>query len=566
MTNNVPESIINFANTIKNLINAKANKTNGVSEITDSNSDDYSHIATMQSGATQQTINDSVNIELGKCIKQSQTSGLIKNDGTIDTSSKENISNKVSSWSGTVTNDHYPSEKLVKDSLDEKVDESFLENYIRIDELADYISLAHDDTTGELVLEFSNGKTFTYMSPGNYHNEIILYDDEDNVLSNKNIRKIDVNGNETTITTNINGVISYPSFRSLFFDGDNNYKKCRYDRRILKIHLDLTITYPPENSYHPSSEGYTSGEEYDPLENIANLNFNITGPDIEMPSQVTYSQFNNRYYEFSPLDLGEYTVSVTNANTVIDYDWYELDIDGSQVSTTVSLTEQNTNIVNANITLIYQPVNFIDEEDLLVDIPVQILWEDEENAYGTEPDNVNVRLLAEGVEVDSILIDASTRWSGFFPEQPLYYDGREINYTIQIDPVTMYSTPSIEGNVYGYVATLTVQTPTETFYVTKIWNDNNNINLARPNSIVMTLKDENQLSVGTVTLNDENSWSSSLAVPTFDRSSYAWTEQGVVAYVQESVTTQGENTIFTNLYQGRPDAPPGGKPPKTPKG
>lgn len=35
---------------------------------------------------------------------------------------KEDISNKVSSWSSTTNNTHYPSEKLVKDSLDGKVD------------------------------------------------------------------------------------------------------------------------------------------------------------------------------------------------------------------------------------------------------------------------------------------------------------------------------------------------------------------------------------------------------------------------------------------------------------
>lgn len=39
-----------------------------------------------------------------------------------DISGKENTSNKVSSWSSTTTDTHYPSEKLVKSSLDDKVD------------------------------------------------------------------------------------------------------------------------------------------------------------------------------------------------------------------------------------------------------------------------------------------------------------------------------------------------------------------------------------------------------------------------------------------------------------
>ena len=41
-----------------------------------------------------------------------------------DISGKEDTSNKVSSWSSTTTDTHYPSEKLVKDSLDEKADKA----------------------------------------------------------------------------------------------------------------------------------------------------------------------------------------------------------------------------------------------------------------------------------------------------------------------------------------------------------------------------------------------------------------------------------------------------------
>ena len=62
-------------------------------------------------------------------IEKSNTTGLLKNDGTVDTSAyitssaisgKEDTSNKVSSWSSTTNDTHYPTEKLVKDSLDSK--------------------------------------------------------------------------------------------------------------------------------------------------------------------------------------------------------------------------------------------------------------------------------------------------------------------------------------------------------------------------------------------------------------------------------------------------------------
>lgn len=45
--------------------------------------------------------------------------------GLQDISGKQDISDRVTSWSGTVSNSKYPSEKLVKDSLDNKIDKVY---------------------------------------------------------------------------------------------------------------------------------------------------------------------------------------------------------------------------------------------------------------------------------------------------------------------------------------------------------------------------------------------------------------------------------------------------------
>lgn len=75
-------------------------------------------------------------------VEKSSTSGLLKNDGTVDTSAyitsssitgKEDKTNKVSSWSSTTTNDHYPSEKLVKNSLDDKISKSSTSGLVKND-------------------------------------------------------------------------------------------------------------------------------------------------------------------------------------------------------------------------------------------------------------------------------------------------------------------------------------------------------------------------------------------------------------------------------------------------
>lgn len=70
-----------------------------------------------------------IDAALSNKVSKSSTSGLLKNDGSVDTnayitssaiSGKEDTSNKVSSWSSTTDDTHYPTEKLVKDSLDSK--------------------------------------------------------------------------------------------------------------------------------------------------------------------------------------------------------------------------------------------------------------------------------------------------------------------------------------------------------------------------------------------------------------------------------------------------------------
>lgn len=72
--------------------------------------------------------------ELDNKISKSNTVGLVTNNGTIDTntyltsasvSGKEDVSNKITSWStGTPSTEKYPAESLVKNALDNKISTS----------------------------------------------------------------------------------------------------------------------------------------------------------------------------------------------------------------------------------------------------------------------------------------------------------------------------------------------------------------------------------------------------------------------------------------------------------
>ena len=84
------------------------------------------------------------------------TSDLTNDSGFItsqDISGKENTSNKVSSWNSTPNNTRYPTEKLVKDSLNNKADSNHTHND-KVDK-SDYITMNvtfSDDTTGTFKL------------------------------------------------------------------------------------------------------------------------------------------------------------------------------------------------------------------------------------------------------------------------------------------------------------------------------------------------------------------------------------------------------------------------------
>lgn len=104
-----------------------------------SNYHDTTKQNTLVSGTNIKTVNSnsllgSGNVSVGTYSKPSTGIPKTDLDGTVQASlnradsmptalaEKEDISNKVSSWSSTTNNTHYPGEKLVKDSLDGKVD------------------------------------------------------------------------------------------------------------------------------------------------------------------------------------------------------------------------------------------------------------------------------------------------------------------------------------------------------------------------------------------------------------------------------------------------------------
>ena len=130
-------------------------------------------------------------------------------------------------------------------------------------------------------------------------------------------------------------------------------------------------------------------------------------------------------------------------------------------------------------------------------------WDDADNQDGKRPSSITVRLFADGTEVTSKTVTANDNWSWSFENLDKYKDGTEIVYTISEDAVTDYITV-----VDGYNITNTHTPEKISISGSKTWNDNNNQDGKRPESITVRLfADGTEVTSKAVTANDNWSWS-----------------------------------------------------------
>ena len=150
---------------------------------------------------------------------------------------------------------------------------------------------------------------------------------------------------------------------------------------------------------------------------------------------------------------------------------------GTEIVYTISedtVTDYTTVVDGYNITNTHTPEK--------ISISGSKTWDDEENQDGKRPSSITVRLLADGTEVTSKTVTANDNWSWSFTDLDKYNSGTEIVYTISEDTVADYTTV-----VDGYNITNT-HTPEKTIISgSKTWNDNNNQDGVRPDSITVEL-------------------------------------------------------------------------------
>ena len=277
---------------------------------------------------------------------------------------------------------------------------------------------------------------------------------------------------------------------------------------------DVTNTYSPEQTSITVTKAWADNNDQDGLR-PESVTVKLLADGQETNKTLTLSSDNNWQGTFSELDKYENGREVTYTIEEVSVTDYETEISGSS-STGFTITNTHT---PETITLSGAKT-----------------WNDANNQDGKRPSSITIRLYANGAELKdkALTVTADNGWKWSFTGLPKYADGEKITYTISEDAVEGY-TPAYDGlNVTN------TYTPEQTSVtVTKAWDDKNDQDGKRPESITVKLLADGQETKETLTLSSGNNWTGTFTG--LDK----YQDGQEIAYTIEEVDVNGYSTVVT---------------------
>ena len=191
-----------------------------------------------------------------------------------------------------------------------------------------------------------------------------------------------------------------------------------------------------------------------------------------------------------------------------------------------------------------------------VDVKATKNWDDANNQDGKRPTKITINLLADGQKVDSkeIQVAADGTWTATFEKLAKYKAGKEIKYTVTEEAVAEY-----EATITDFTITNKYAPKAIDYKVTKVWNDANNQDGKRPESVTVQLYKKvgdadpvavegKKLTLTAKDKTDANTWVASFTnLPQYEAGkeiTYSIKEVDVPAGYEASVTGQ----VVTNTH------------------
>lgn len=128
------------------------------------------------------------------------------------------------------------------------------------------------------------------------------------------------------------------------------------------------------------------------------------------------------------------------------------------------------------------------------------VWDDNDNQDGMRPESITVHLLANGKRVATTTVTDARNWRFAFVDQVKYANGEPIVYTVEEESVEGYTT-----EIKDFTITNTHTPEKVSYHVQKIWNDNNNQDGIRPESITVHLL-ANGVEIASQVISESNHW------------------------------------------------------------
>ena len=183
-------------------------------------------------------------------------------------------------------------------------------------------------------------------------------------------------------------------------------------------------------------------------------------------------------------------------------------------------------------------------------INIEKIWQDDNNRDGIRPANV-ILTLKNGNEVvrDNIILNQSNNWSTQVNDLNKYQNGIEINYTLEEQQVSGYSTTYNYDLANNKITITNTHTPeVKTMKITKEWNDEENLYNKRPESIDVDLY-ANNIFLQSLTLEASANWEINVG-GLYQKENGKDINYTIIEhdndYYTNTVRYQGDNIILTN--------------------
>ena len=402
--------------------------------------------------------------------------------------------------------------------------------------------------------------TFTGLPKYDKGHEIEYTVDESEVKDyTKKVEKYDITNSYTPETIDING-------RKIWDDRDNQDGK---RPESITVHLydgekeidSKEVT--AENGWEYSFTGlprYRKGQkiqytikedevpDYKTEVNGYNITNTHTAETIEIKGTKTWEDNNNQdgkrpnkitiYLYADDIQVGSQEISGEGTNEW-EYSFTNLPryCEGHEIIYTVDESEvegYTKNVDGYNITNTHTPET--------IEIKGTKTWDDNDNQDGKRPEKITVHLYDGDKEIDSKDVTEAEGWTYSFEDLPKYSEGEEINYTIKEDKVPDYTT-----EIDGYNITNTHTPETIEIKGTKTWDDNDNQDGKRPDSIIVYLL-ANGEKVDSKEVTEKDEWKYLFTgLPKYSKGQeikYTIDEEAVAEYTKE---IDGYNLINTHI-------------------